>query len=125
MLDHIVSGDVIVLPVIRGRPFTFRIASICSSGSDAKMALPTPDACNGARLPSLTIVRIISRHCTWSTNTASVPSRIARFAVSPDCSIRRRMYTWLCATKSRLARNVEPTANACSPTCQRLASPVW
>jgi hypothetical protein len=54
-----------------------RIASICSSGSAAKIALPTPDACSGTRLPSLTIVRIISRHCTWSMNTASVPSRIA------------------------------------------------
>ena len=80
---HIVSGAVIVCAVIRGRPLTLRIASICSSGSDAKIALPTPDACSGTRLPSLTMVRIISRHCTWSMNTASVPSRIARFAVSP------------------------------------------
>jgi hypothetical protein len=83
---------VIVFSVMRGRPLTFRIASICSSFSDAKIALPTPEACNGTRLPSRTIVRIISRHCTWSTNTASVPSRMPRFAVSPDCSISLRMY---------------------------------
>ena len=38
---------------MRGRPFTLRIASICSSGSEAKIALPTPDACSGTRLPSL------------------------------------------------------------------------
>jgi hypothetical protein len=80
-----------VFSVMRGKPRTFRIASICSSGSAAKIALPTPEACRGTRLPSLTIVRIVSRHCTWSMNTASVPSRIARFAVSPDCSISRRM----------------------------------
>ena len=90
---HIVSGAVIVFAVIRGRPLTLRMASICSSGSDAKIALPTPEACSGTRLPSLTIVRIISRHCTWSTKTASVPSRMPRF----DC----------------LARTV-PSADACT-----------
>jgi hypothetical protein len=33
---HIVSGATIVCGVIRGKPFTLRIASICSSGNDAK-----------------------------------------------------------------------------------------
>ena len=90
-LAHIVSGTVIVFSVMRCRPLTLRIASICSSGSAAKIALPTPDAWSGTRLPSRTIVRIVSRHWTWSMNTASVPSRMPRFAVSPDWSMSRRM----------------------------------
>jgi len=91
--------------------------------SDAKIALPTPDACNGTRLPSLTIVRIISRHCTWSMKTASVPSMMPRLAVSPDCSISRRMYAWLCVAKSRFARKLDPTVNACRPMYQSPRSP--
>jgi hypothetical protein len=35
-LAHIVSGDVIGFSVIRGRPLTLRIASICSSGSESE-----------------------------------------------------------------------------------------
>ncbi len=86
-----VSGAVMVCGVMRGRPLTLRIASICSLDSAAKIALPTPEACSGTRLPNFTMVRIVSRHWTWSMNTASVPSRIARLTVSPACSINRRM----------------------------------
>ena len=60
--QHMVSGTTMVFSVILGKPITLRMASICSSGSAANIALPTPDACSGTRLPSLTRVRIISWH---------------------------------------------------------------
>ena len=101
MLAHIVSGDVIVLCVMRGRPFTLRIASISSSGIAAKIALPTRTRAAARGCRNFTMVRIIiSRHCTWSMNTASSAIRDARFAVSPDCSIQAAHVGWLCATKS-------------------------
>ena len=91
------------------------IAAALRSSIAASIALPTPDAWIGERAPSLALIRMSSRHCTCSTTTASPDSITARFAVSPDCSMRSFRCGYACTTRLRCDRNAAPTRNARTP----------
>src|SRR5690554_3246589 len=120
-----VSGVCRVFSVTRESPCSARMRSSSSSGSQAISALPTPEACSGAREPSRVIMRIIWGDSLWARKTAVPPSRMPRLAVSPVWAVRRRRKGRLVPTKSRASRKLLPMRKVLTSIFQTPSSLSW
>jgi len=100
------SGEEIVFLLLRAIDLPAKLWPEMKSSEYASRALPTPELLASSLLPTQVARRSIPGASAFSMMTASAPSRIARCAVNPVCSISSRRNGLTCSRRSRFSRAI-------------------